>query len=367
MPPLSVCALVPYPPDTAPSQRFRIEQWLPHLRDHGIRVELFPFADARLGRLLHQHGHWVGKGLATAAAFARRLRHCLLASRYDVILVHRAVCLAGPALLECLLRLTGRPLLFDFDDAIFLLHTTAANRRWGWLKWPGKTATLCRLSTHVLAGNSYLADYARRHNPRVTVIPSSVDVARYQPVLREARGARVVVGWTGSSTSQTYLELFAPMLRELLRRHDVELRVHSDREPALPGVPFVWRPWSPQTEVEELSAFDVGIMPMPDDPWTCGKCAMKALLYMALGIPAVCSAVGTNCEVIRHGENGLLAWTDEDWLANLGALIADPALRQRLGTAGRRTVEDAFSAQVCAERFAAVVRQVVQDGHKQDP
>src|SRR5439155_8350872 len=132
----------------------------------------------------------------------------------------------------------------------------------------------------------------------------------------------------------------------------VEFRVHSDRPPELPGVPFVWRPWSPQTEVEELAAFDVGIMPMPDNLWARGKCAMKALLYMAMGTPAVCSAVGANCEVIRHGENGLLARTHVDWSACLGALIDDAKLRATLGAAGRLTVERHYSAARCAADFS---------------
>ena len=130
-----------------------------------------------------------------------------------------------------------------------------------------------------------------------------------------------------------------PVLRDLTARRDVELRVHSDRAPILPGVRFGWRPWSAETELAELSAFDIGIMPMPDDPWARGKCAMKALLYMALGVPAVCSPVGTNCALIRHGDNGLLADTREEWSTALRELIENPPLRRRLGEAGLHVTE----------------------------
>ena len=167
------------------------------------------------------------------------------------------------------------------------------------------------------------------------------------------------MGWTGSSTSQTHLEMFAPMLREFTSRRDVELRVISDREPVLPGVAFVWRPWSAAAEVAELSHFDLGIMPMPDDEWAKGKCALKALQYMAMGVPTICSAVGANCEVIRHGENGLLAKSNEEWIANLELLIDEPALRERLGAMGRRSVEERYSMSRCAELFARVVRETV--------
>jgi len=356
---ISVCGFVPYALKTTPSQRFRIEQWLPHLNAEGIDVRLFPFADELLMERLPRPGHLIGKATALLKAFVRSGANALSSWRYDVILVHRAICIAGPAILERLLASTCRPVIYDFDDAIWMLHTSAANRRFGWLKCPAKTAAICRLSTHVVVGNRFLHDYAREFNDNVTLIPSSVDTETFRPHERPESGGRVVIGWTGSSTSQTHLELFAPMLRELCARPDVELRVHSDREPILPGVPFVWRPWSASSEARELGAFDIGIMPMPDDPWARGKCAMKALLYMAMGIPAVCSPVGANCEVIRHGENGLLVRSREDWLANLAALIDDARLRARLGSAARRTVEDHYSAKRCAARFADVVRQAV--------
>ena len=357
---IRVCALVPYPPDTTPSQRYRIEQWLPHLKAQGITVDLIPFADEALMRHLHRPGRRAMKAVAGASRFARRFLDVVAATRYDVVLIHRNVAVGGPALLERLLSLTGKPVIFDFDDAIFLLHTTEANRRFGWLKFPGKTATICRLSAHIVTGNSYLAEYARQFNNRVTIIPSSVDTDCYRPAKKSKSNGRVVIGWMGSSTSQTHLEMFAPALSKLLARRDVELRVVSDREPVLQGVRFNWRPWSAGTEIEELVQFDIGIMPMPDDQWARGKCAMKALLYMSAGIATVCSAVGANCDVIRHGENGLLAKTTEDWANHLGALIDDPRLRERLGLAGRQTIEQRYSMKSSAELFSRVVRNVVE-------
>lgn len=353
------CGLVPYPLDKAPSQRYRFEQWQPHLRAEGITLDLVPSADDGLLSILYKPGRPLAKAAALGRAFWKSILQLPATRRYDVILVHRAICIGGPALLERIVTLFGRPVIFDFDDAIYRLHTSAANRWFGWLKFPGKTAAICRLSTHITVGNAFLADYARQYNPNVTIIPSSVDTERYRPIERNGMARRLIIGWTGSSTSQTHLEMFAPVLRELLGRHDVEMRVLSDREPVLPGVACTWRRWSPETEVEEVGQFDIGIMPMPDDPWARGKCAFKALQYMALGVPAVCSPVGANADVIQHGVNGLLAATSRDWLNQLGSLLHNADQRQRLGAAGRNTVEQQYSMRRSAALLGQVIRSVL--------
>lgn len=359
-PQISICALVPYPKDTTPSQRFRIEQWMPDLEQRGISVEIVPFLDQRMMSILHKPGHLAAKSAMMIGAFVRRAASVASTMRYDAVLVHRAVCIAGPALFEYTLKLLGRPVIFDFDDAIYTLHTTAANRRWGWLKFPNKTAKICRLSNHIVVGNSFLADYARQHNPNVTIIPSSVDTRRFCIAENYSSNTKVVIGWTGSSTSQTYLESFAPVLREIVKRRNVELRIHSDRRPELDGVPVEWREWSPENEASEIASFDIGIMPMPHEEWARGKCAMKALLYMSCGVPTICEDFGTNREVISHGENGLLAGTHEEWIAALESMIDDARLRQRLGTAGRNSVEEYYSMDRCAELFASVVYGAVE-------
>lgn len=357
---IRVLALVPYPLGQTPSQRYRIEQWQPYLEREGISLDMLPFATAGLMRVLYRKGHLASKAWGLGAAFTRRFFRLGQLGRYDAVLIHRAACLAGPAVLERAIALLRKPVIFDFDDAIYLLHTTSANESFGWLKFPGKTASICRASAHIVVGNSYLADYARRYNPRVTIIPSSVDTEHYRPSRKQTSNDRVVVGWMGSSTSQTHLEGFAPEMRVLFASPGVELRVVSDREPRLPGVPFVWRRWSAESEIEELGQFDIGIMPMPDDQWARGKCSMKALLYMSMGVPVICSPVGTNREVIDHGRNGLLAATSEEWVASLDRLLADPTERERLGLAGRETVEQRFSMEHCAASFARVIEQAVE-------
>lgn len=352
--------LSPYPTGHVPGQRFRIEQWEGILAEAGIDCTYIPFADPALMGILFAPGRTLAKATGVVRGWIRQARNLQRLAPPDVALVFRAASLAGPPILERSLVRRGIPFILDFDDAIFVLHSTRANRWFSWLKFPGKTRTLCRISSHVTVGNSYLQAWAQPHNPNVTVIPSSVDLSLFPTRSRED-SPEVIVGWTGSHTSQTYLEAVAPMLRRFLAENpNARLRVHSDKPPALPGVAHEWRAWTPQTEAAEISAFDVGIMPMPNDRWSLGKCSMKALLYMAAGSTAVCSAVGHNLEVIQPGENGLLATTEDEWVAGLALLVRDRTLRMRLGAAGRVTVENRFSREICATRFAGIVHGLVR-------
>ena len=360
---IKICAMVPYPFDTVPGQRFRIEQWEPFLLEKGISVDYFRFADERLIELLPKKGNIVRKSFRLLKGIGRRIRDISRLSQYDVVYLYRTAAIVGPAIFERLIKLLGKPIVFDFDDAIFLTDTAAANGRFGWAKFSGKTSEICRLSDHVIVGNSYLAEYAGRFNSKVTIIPSGVDTVKFKPRTDRQESGKTIVGWTGSSTSQTHLELFNPILQMIFaNRNDVELHVHSDREPLLPGTPFVWHRWTTENEVEVLSSFDIGIMPIPDDEWSRGKCAMKALLYMSLGIPAICSDVGANRDVISHGVNGLLCNTPDDWVSSVNSLANDSEMRKLLGNAGRRTIEERFSAGRCASLFYEVVVATLTSG-----
>lgn len=359
---IKLCALMPYPFDTAPSQRFRIEQWEPYLDKEQILIDYYSFADEKLNRTLYKKGHTAAKLAYMLSALLRRFGHVARAGKYDAVFIHRGASLVGPAFLERLINITGVPIIFDFDDSIFLADTSNANKFFSWAKFVGKVKEICRISSAVTVGNSYLKKYADAFNENVFIVPTSIDTERYKPVEQtgKRRSEKIIIGWTGSSTSQYHLEAFEPTLAELLeRRSDVEIRVISDRKPDFENIECTWREWSAETEVEETRNFDIGIMPIPDNQWTRGKCAAKALICMSLGIPTICSNVGANRDVIKNGENGFLADTSEQWLEYFDVLIDNETLRRDMSIAARATVVNNYSMKKCAELFADVVRKTV--------
>ncbi len=358
---LRVCALMLDPYDTTPGQRFRLEQWESYLTEMNIDIDYFAFSDDRLRSVLYKEGRFWAKTLGMSRAILKRFRDVVKASDYDVVYLFRTASFVGPALLERLLKFRNNPIIFDFDDAIYLTNTSDANKRFGWLKFAEKTADICKISTSVTVGNSHLADYAKQFNQNVFIVPTSIDTDKYQTKEKQIdRGAKVVIGWTGSSTSQYHLEAFEPTLAELFkRREDAELRVISNREPSFKTIPCTWKEWSPETEVAEIAEIDIGIMPTPDDEWSRGKCALKALQYMSLGIPAICTDMGANRDVIEPGKNGFLAKTQEEWLEYFDKLIDNRELRTRLGREARNTVVAQYSMKRCAELFADVVRETI--------
>jgi len=358
IPAVRAVAFVPYPLGTAPSQRFRLEQWEGRMLARGISLEFRVFVPPSLLGLLYQPGKTLAKASGLAKALLVQRRQLPAAGSFDLAVVHRTMCLVGPPFFERrLARLV--PFIYDFDDAIHLVHASNVNRTFAGLKFPGKTAEICRLARAVTVGNEYLAAYARQYNPDVTIVPSSVDTAIYTPGPPRTPHPTPVVGWMGSSTSQALLEEFAPLLARIPAA-GLTLRLVSDRRPVSFPFPFEWKAWSIESEVDDLRDFDLGIMPLPDTEWARGKCAMKILQYMGVGIPSIGSALGGNLEVLRDGENGLLATSSDDWMEKIIRIARNPELGQRLGTAGRKTVSARYSADVCADRFAEVVHRVAR-------
>jgi glycosyltransferase involved in cell wall biosynthesis len=355
---VKVLALVPAPFDTTPGQRFRIEQWAPHLRADGIEVELAPFLDAATEKVMRRPGQTLAKAWGVSRALGRRLGLLRTARRYDAVYVFREAALAGPPVVETLLARRGARLVLDYDDAIWVSYVSPANPYLAKLKFPGKTATLCRIARHVMAGNAYLADYARRFNDRVSVVPTTIDTERYQPVERPPNDVPVI-GWTGSYSTAKYLELLSAPLRRLRERIAFRLVVVG-AEFRLDGVDVECRPWDSRREVEDLRDFDVGVMPLLDTEWERGKCGLKALQYMALAIPCVVSPVGVNSDIVRNDVEGFTAATGEDWQNTLERLLRDPSLRRRLGQAARESVVARYSAKVHAPRVAAILREAAR-------
>lgn len=354
---MRVLCLVPYPTLGA-SNRLRVEQYAPLLRRNGIELTISPFLDDAAYRILYSRGRVTSKLLAVARGAARRVYDLARVSRFDVALIHRESAPFGPPVIERALHSLGIPYVFDFDDAIYIRATHPANRKWAALRRVDPPQTT-RLARAVIVGNEYLAAWARRHNANVTVIPTPVDTDRHRPRSTERGSGPTLLGWVGSSTTAAYLREIDEPLRRLAARHRVQLRVVGG-EHDHDAVQVIQIPFSLKTEPADVQAFDIGLLPEPDDDWTRGKGAFKALLYMAAALPVVASRVGINPEVVVHGETGYCVASVDEWVDALERLIVDPQLSARLGAAGRRRAVENYSLDVMAPRLATVLRSAAR-------
>jgi glycosyltransferase involved in cell wall biosynthesis len=336
--------IAPHRPSRSPSQRYRIEQYLPYFHSHGFTSVYSPLLDAWDDGVLYSHGRIAGKALILVKALLRRLRDLWRIQRGDIVLVHREAFMMRGVFFERAFRWKAGTLVFDFDDAIWKLDVSEGNKRLSWLKHPGKTDRIIALSDRVIAGNAYLAGHAKAINENTVIIPTVIDTERYRPMAKLQKGS-IVIGWTGSRTSTVHLLAALPILQKLQQRFGarIQFRVISDIAPELPGLDVEHVRWNAESEVEDLVPMDIGIMPMPDDEWSRGKCGFKGLQYMGMGKAVVLSDVGVNSTIVQHGVNGMLARTETEWLEALGRLVEDDELRARSGVEARRTVEQHWS------------------------
>lgn len=338
---------------------FRIRTLLPRaeLRRHGVEIEPHPLFTER------EAARFADAGPASRARILlgarRRLGGRLRAvgGRCETALVQRQVDMLPARGLERLV-VRGRRLVLDVDDAIWLDTSAAAvGHPLAFLKDSRrKVAWLARRADAVLAGNEILADWLSRRSDRVEVVPSLVDV-REVAARDHADGPTAVWGWIGSRSTAVHLGQLAGVLDRAARSlpdREVELLVVGGPAPAVPGMRVRELAWSEAVETEALARIDVGLMPLPDTPWTRGKCSYKALQYMSAGIPVVADDVGVSAQVISGA--GIVAAQRDDWIEALVGLSRDAELRRSLGQQGRQRVAADFSVERWAPRIAHALR-----------
>lgn len=356
-----VLALLPFSEEAA-SVRFRVSLFVPALATAGFDLDLQPLFDTALFRLLYREGHMLEK----AGALVSRTLHRVQSLRrdYDMALIHREAYPIGPPVIERWLA-ARVPVIYDFDDAVYLPNTSDANRMIGFLKRPDKVKEILRLSTQVMAGNAHLGDYARRHSSApVNVIPTCVDTDAWVPSPQANTNAIPVIGWIGTPTTTSYLMGLRDVFTTLAADHAFTLRVSGASGPvSFPGVQVDNQPWQREREIEMFSTCDIGVYPLPENEWTLGKCGFKAIQFMACGVPVVASPVGVNAAIIDAGRSGLLARDKTEWLAHLSALLRDTAMRRRIGAAGRERIDSAYSLRANAPAVVSVFESAAQAVH----
>ncbi len=358
--PVRVLALATNPLEGA-STRFRVVQWAPRLERAGFRLRLDAFYSAVASRTIYRRGRSAAKAAHFLAGTFRRWRTLAVAGQgADLLLVHRESLPFGwPAFLGRLRAFPG-PVVYDYDDAMFLPQREGRGIL-SRLERLGTPAEVMALSDGVLAGNEFLADYARRHGRRVVLLPTCIDTDKFRPWEGPRPSGRCVIGWIGTHSTAKYLEDLLPLLERVAERYPAILSVIGGATPFRGrALQVIHRPWSLEREVDDFRGCDVGVYPLWDDPWAHGKCGFKAIQFMACGVPVVAAAVGVNREIIEDGVNGFLAATEAEWVEKLGWLLSDPALRDKLGRAGRRTVEERYSLDAHQGTLVGTLRDVLE-------
>lgn len=345
---MNIFFLFPYPLSESPSQRFRFEQYFTLLEKSGVACYKQSFWGIKTWRVLYKGGHTLQKVVGFLTGILKRMFLLTKIGNADYVFIHREMMPVGPPVFEWIIaKIYRKKIIYDFDDAIWLPNTSAENRIVSIIKWHSKTQLICKWSYRISCGNSYLADFAKLFNREVVFNPTTIDTENHHnPTLYPHRAnGKITVGWTGSHSTLKYIDVVIPVLKQLETKYGAifQFIVIANKKPELPLTNLVFIPWKEQTEIEDLSQIDIGIMPLTDDIWAKGKCGFKALQYMALQIPAVVSPVGVNTEIIDSGVNGFLCSSEEEWFNAINKLIKDESLRLRVGAAGRKKVMERYS------------------------
>lgn len=340
---------------------FRVRTQIParDLARNGVEVVPFPLFSPSQDERFHR-----GTSAERARALIAARRGLLLRMREQIqtcetTLVQRQVDILPLRSLERV-AIGDRRLVLDVDDAVWLDSASqAGGHPLAFLKrTAGKLRWLAQRADHVIAGNEYLFEWLKDLNSHVTVVPSLVapeDVA----IRRHARSDHLTLGWIGSASTARYLEGLRPALERLVKltpETTWELCAAGASAPAVNGMRCRSFYWSEAMERDLLARMDIGLMPLPDDAWTRGKCAYKALVYMSAGIPVVADRVGVTAGVVGHERGGLVVDSTSDWIAAIIELGRDAARRARMGAEGRRRVEESFSTSTWAPHLAAILR-----------
>jgi glycosyltransferase involved in cell wall biosynthesis len=343
---------------TGPSSRYRFYQFLPYLEKERFDVSVSPLFNEKYVYNLYSDQRAI-KFLNPLGGYLKRISKSLFYHSYDLVWMEKEALPWIPQFIEKLLSQTSVPYVIDYDDAVFHRYDQHPNFLLRNLL-SRKIEGIMARSTVVVAGNRYIADYAQRAGAqKVEILPTVLDLSRYR-MKDTIDSPSFTIGWVGSPSTSRHIFVVAEALKDFCQKDNVEFRALGALQRDLDEIPGKLIPWNAETETEELTRFDVGIMPLPDTPWERGKCGFKLIQYMAAGLPVIASPVGVNSEIVEHGVNGFLARDTKEWIKYFEVLKGHPDLGREMGARGRKKVEEKYSLDVIAPRLISIFKEAVQ-------
>jgi len=351
-------------PETMPSSRLRVYQYLPFLKAAGISFKVLPAVPEPWFSRLYFSKSKMLKALyclVEAVLFFQRVKRV---SDYDLVVVQKGLLSTHLRSFEQKLGQRAKRILYDLDDDVLgqliVEFGSPALRRW---QDKDQNKKLAGLSRKVIVGNHFLKEKVLPLNPQTVVLPTPVDAERFCPGDQNLKAAsEVVIGWIGMEIGLGYLKKLAPVFERLSQRYALRVKVisrtqNTDAPFSLPGVKTQFVRWSYETEVREMRSFDIGVMPVIEDEWGPGKCGLKLLQYMSMGLASVASRVGANRDIVEEDTDAFLAGSEAEWEDKLARLIESAELRNKMGQAARKKVQSRYSLQALAPKWVSCLTE----------
>jgi glycosyltransferase involved in cell wall biosynthesis len=334
------------------SSRLRIYQYIPYLESAGIHCIVHPFFDdLYVNSLLTKH-----KPLFNIIkSYLKRVYFLFKYKNIDIIWIEKEVFPWVPYWIEQIAVFNKKKTIVDYDDAVFYQYTQHSSRVVRILLGE-KIDKIIESAFIVVVGNEYLKKYAvTADSNRVKVVPTVVNIDNYKTTYKNV--TIVTIGWIGSPATTKYLCSIAPIFSYFQNSNIKFIAVGAKKE-LLVGLPIEVILWNEEQEAYNIQQFDIGIMPLTNELFAQGKCGYKLIQYMACGKPVIASPVGVNCSIVKHGINGFLASTVDEWKEAIISLVDDPYLRLNMGTKGRKLVEQEYSLDITVPLLKTLILSV---------
>jgi len=357
---MKILIICPYPINTAPSQRFKYEQYINYLKKKGYQINVSSFFSNSTYFILQKKGFYLIKIFSIIFGYFKRTLELFTLKQYNGVYIHLSVVPFTNVVFEKLFIKFSNKIIYDIDDLVFLLKTSQVNWIASYLKSSEKFFFLMKKANYVVTCTPHLHEIAKKHNSKTIDISSTINTEQYF-IKNFNINKKIIIGWSGSFSTGPYLKLIENALKKVLSKNNAKLLVIGAKEKYIKDLDYELLPWTPDNEVKDLQKIDIGLYPLPNEEWVYGKSGLKALQFMALGIPVVASAIGTNFRVVDHEINGYLAKDENDWINYIEILCKNHEKRKEMGILAREKVVKEFSVNANKEKYLKVFDQTFKN------
>lgn len=355
-----VAIICPYPKDCAPSQRLKYEQYLDLLTEKGFSFEILSFFGNNAWKVIYTERNYLKKTTYTLLGYLKRIAFLFSIRKYDILYIHLWVTPIGFPVFEFLYNHFSKKYIYDIDDLIYLSVKSKFNSKIPFLKGRKKTEYLISNANHVISCTPFLDNYAKKFNNNTSDISSTVDTNIYKFRERIINKENIVLGWSGSFSNTKYLYLIEDALQRVSKEYNFTLKVIGDKSFRLNGVKTKSIDWQLESEIKDLYEIDIGLYPLPFEEWVNGKSGLKAIQYMALGIPTIATNIGTINRIIKDGKNGFLINENfsHEWYLAIKQLIEDDKIYKSISKSACKTILEKYSVKVNLSNYLGVFSSI---------